>query len=99
MSNIKGIKSQQAQEEEIVEKSIFGEGQFDEMIEWIIDRQNMELNVQVTGNWVDTDEFFKGRGKILKKFDGTIFPTDLYILLTEEIGKGEHLNWEKNHPH
>ena len=88
MSNLRSMKVQSVQDEEIVEKSIFGENQFDEMIDWIIDRQNMELNVEVTGKWVDTNEFFKGKGKILKKYDGTIFPSELYILLSEgDLGK------------
>jgi ABC-type multidrug transport system ATPase subunit len=79
-------------QEEIVERSIFGENQFNEMIQWIRDRQNLELQCQITGKWSITGEFFKGHGRILKRYDGSIFPTDLYILLDEgDIGKEQIL--------
>jgi hypothetical protein len=82
----------QENEEEIVEQSIFGEGQFKEMIKWMTQRQNYELNCQVTGKWNRTNDFFKGRGKILKKFDGKVFPDALYILLNEgNLGKEDIL--------
>ncbi len=80
------------EDDEIVEKSIFGADQFDEMIEWMIDRQSMKLNVQITGTWTQTKEFFKGYGKVLKKHDGVVFPTNLYVLLKEgELGREDIL--------
>ena len=66
----------------------FRQNQFNEMLNWMIDRQNVELDCKITGKWMQSGEFFKGSGKVLKRFDGKIFPKDLYILLTEgDIGK------------
>lgn len=78
-------------EGEIEEQSIFGENQFDELIEWIFDRKNFEIYCNITGKWA-TGEFFKGRGKVLKRYDGNIFTNSLYILLEEgDLGKEDIL--------
>ena len=79
-------------EEEIVEQSIYGESQFREMIRWLKDRQGFELSAQITGSWLQTGDFFKGRGKVLKKFDGTMFDSRFFLLLNEgNMGKDDIL--------
>ncbi|MHA1731409.1 MAG: ABC transporter ATP-binding protein [Promethearchaeota archaeon] len=76
------------EDSELVEESIFGENQFDDIIEWARARQGHELLVRVTGMWRDSGEFFKGRGLYLKKWDGSTFPNDIYVLLTEgDLGR------------
>jgi ABC-type multidrug transport system ATPase subunit len=70
-------------DDDLIEQSIFAETQFDEMIEWLIDRQNMEITIDITGQWNQTGEFFKGNGSVLKKHDGSVFPTHLYVFLNE----------------
>jgi ABC-2 type transport system ATP-binding protein len=80
------------QEQEIVEESIFGKNQFNEMIHWLNERKNYEIYGQITGTWMLTDSFFKGRGRILQKYDGTVFQKDVYIFFEEgEIGKEDIL--------
>ena len=37
------------QEQEIVEESIFGKKQFNEMIQWMDERRNYEIYGQITG--------------------------------------------------
>lgn len=82
-------------EEEIIEKSIFGENQFDEMIQWMIDRKGYEIYCSITGNWI-TNQFFKGKGRVLKKYDGNIFFNSIFILLEEgDIGKEDILIGQK----
>ncbi|MBD3352969.1 MAG: ATP-binding cassette domain-containing protein, partial [Candidatus Lokiarchaeota archaeon] len=77
--------------DELEEKSIFGETQFDEMIQWIEDRKNFIIECEITGKWI-TDKFFKGKGRLLRKYDGTNFTRSLYILLEEgELGKDDIL--------
>lgn len=76
---------------DIEEQSIFGENQFDELIQWIFDRKNFEIYCNITGKWA-TGDFFKGKGKILKRYDGNIFTTSLYVLLEEgDLGKEDIL--------
>ncbi|MHA1340277.1 MAG: ABC transporter ATP-binding protein [Promethearchaeota archaeon] len=77
--------------EDIVERSIFSETQFDEMIDWLDERKNYEIYCNLTGRWF-TNEFFKGKGKVLKKYNGNIFYNSLYILLEEgDLGKEDIL--------
>jgi len=68
--------------EEIVERAIFNEMQFDEMIDWLEERKNYEIDIKLTGKWF-TNEFFKGNGKILKNYNGNIFYNSIYVLLEE----------------
>ena len=56
--------------EKIIEESIFSNRQIVDMVDWVKARRGFELSCQVTGNWSQTNTFFKGRGKILKKFSG-----------------------------
>src|SRR6056297_1025546 len=77
-------------DEKIAEESIFGNSssQFRDMLSWLKERQAFEIFGKITGTWKDTGEFFKGKGKVLKKFDGTIFNKKLYLLLNEgNLGK------------
>ncbi|MHA1871881.1 MAG: ABC transporter ATP-binding protein [Promethearchaeota archaeon] len=83
MENITSENIKRIEDEEIVEESVFGEYQFDEMIEWLNQRNNFNIKCEITGVWTLTNEFFKGKGIILKKYDGTIFYNKLYILLEE----------------
>ncbi|MBN2154438.1 MAG: ABC transporter ATP-binding protein [Candidatus Lokiarchaeota archaeon] len=85
--------SQQTESEvEIVEESIFGVKQFNDMIEWMNERKNYEIYGKISGKWIVSDSFFKGKGRILKKYDGTIFQRDFYVFFEEgDIGKEEIL--------
>ena len=79
-------------EEEIVEESVFGNTQFEEMIEWVKERANFELQCKVTGKWTQTGDYFKGEGKLLKRYNGNIFETGLYVLINEgNLGKEDIL--------
>ncbi|MCP4764054.1 MAG: hypothetical protein GY870_19935, partial [archaeon] len=79
-------------DQDIVEESIFGANQFDELIDWSLDRRNFEIYCNITGKWLLNDKFFKGRGKLLKKYDGSIFSDSIYILLEEgDLGKEDIL--------
>lgn len=74
--------------EEIVEQSIFGKNQFRELLEWLDARKTFLIQCEITGTWNQTDQFFKGRGSVLKKYDGRLFTDSVYILLNEgDIGK------------
>ncbi|MHA1585571.1 MAG: ABC transporter ATP-binding protein [Promethearchaeota archaeon] len=78
--------------EEIHEQSIFGKRNFYEMLDWIKSRKGFEIKCQITGNWTQTGEFFKGMGVILKRSDGNLYTDTLHILLTEgDIGKNDIL--------
>ncbi|MHA1520587.1 MAG: ABC transporter ATP-binding protein [Promethearchaeota archaeon] len=78
--------------EEIIEESIFSKRQIVDMLDWVNARRGFELNCQITGNWSHTGVFFKGHGKILKKFDGSIFQDRFYLFLTEAVlGKDDML--------
>jgi len=79
-------------DEEIIEESVFSKRQIDGMLDWVNARKSFELNCNITGTWSLTGAFFKGQGKILKKFDGSIFQDRFYLFLTEaELGKDEML--------
>ncbi len=79
-------------EHEIVEESIFGQKQFNELIQWLNDRKSYEVHGDITGMWIVSDSYFKGRGRILKKYDGTVFQRELYIFFEEgDIGKEDIL--------
>ena len=79
-------------DDEIIEESVFGINQFKDMIAWLKDRQGYTMDCQITGKWAQTDDFFKGRGRILKKYDGSLFSDTLYLLLNEgNVGKEEIL--------
>ncbi len=79
-------------EEEIVEQSIFGRNQFKELIEWLQARKMFQIRCEITGMYNLTEQFFKGKGVILKRYDGRVFPNTVYILLNEgDIGKDEIL--------
>ncbi|MHA1775689.1 MAG: ABC transporter ATP-binding protein [Promethearchaeota archaeon] len=83
---------QKENEEEIVEQSIFGRNQFQELIEWLKARKMFLINCEITGMYNQTEQFFKGRGVILKRYDGQVFPNTIYILLNEgDIGKDDIL--------
>ncbi|MHA1796572.1 MAG: hypothetical protein ACTSUK_10710, partial [Promethearchaeota archaeon] len=83
---------QKENEEEIIEQSIFGRNQFQELIEWLKARKMFLINCEITGMYNQTEQFFKGRGVILKRYDGQVFPNTIYILLNEgDIGKDDIL--------
>ena len=71
--------------EEIVEESIFSNRQIADMLDWVKSRRGFELTCLITGNWAHTGMFFKGSGKILKKYDGNIFQDRFYLFLTEAL--------------
>ncbi|MHA1110625.1 MAG: ABC transporter ATP-binding protein [Promethearchaeota archaeon] len=79
-------------EQEIVEESIFGQKQFSEMIEWLKERNNYEVQGEISGMWTISDSFFKGHGRILKKYDGSVFQKEIFIFFEEgSIGKEDIL--------
>ena len=79
-------------EQEIVEESIFGQKQFNEMIEWLNERKSYEVQGEITGIWTISDSFFKGRGRILKKYDGSVFQKEVFVFFEEgTIGKEDIL--------
>lgn len=76
----------------MTEEAIFSESQFDDMVDWARSRQIHEIAARISGYWSHTGEFLKARGLFLKKWDGSVFPRDVYVVFNEgELGKEDFL--------
>ncbi len=74
------------------EEATFGVSQFKDMLEWINNRKDFELECKITGEWSTTKNFFKGSGYILKHPSGNINEKTLFVILHEgDIGKEDIL--------